>query len=78
MGTDHFLVFANSKDNNGNTLVSVNIYKWDQSIGMFTFSPWQSLANQGADALSVFQIEGVTYLVVVNNYNSHLNTYFVE
>lgn len=77
-GTDNFLVFANSKDNNGNTLVPVDIYKWDHSIGMFTFAAWQSLDNQGAEAVAVFEMEGVVYMAVANNYNSVQTTYIVE
>ncbi|VDI35962.1 G-protein coupled receptor 98 [Mytilus galloprovincialis] len=78
LGTDNLLVFANSKDNNGNTLVPVDIYKWDQSIGMFTFAAWQSLDNQGAEAVAVFEMEGVVYIAVANNYNSVQTTYIVD
>lgn len=77
-GSDHFLVFANSRDNNGETLVTVDVYRWDNTTRLFTPSPWQSLENQGAAAVAVVNIEGVTYMAVANNYNSKLKTYTVQ
>lgn len=77
-GSDHFLVFANSRDNNGETLVTVDVYGWDNTTRLFTPSPWQSLENQGAAAVAVVNIEGVTYMAVANNYNSKLKTYTVQ
>lgn len=77
-GSDHFLVFANSHDNNGETLVTVDVYRWDNTTRLFTPSPWQSLENQGAAAVAVVNIEGVTYMAVANNYNSKLKTYTVQ
>lgn len=71
-------MLVNSKDNNGNTLVPVDVFKWDKSIGMFTFTPWQQLTNQGAEGVAVFEMEGVVYMVVANNYNSEKKTYLVE
>ncbi|KAJ8304146.1 hypothetical protein KUTeg_017729 [Tegillarca granosa] len=75
---DHFVVFANSKDNNGETVVSVDVYKWDNTTKLFTPSPWQSLGNLGCQAVEVFVIEGVTYMAVANNYNSQLKTFQVD
>lgn len=77
-GSDHFLVFANSRDNNGETLVTVDVYRWDNTTRLFTPSPWQSLENQGAAAVAVVNVEGVTYMAVANNYNSKLKTYTVQ
>lgn len=77
-GDDHFLVFSNSRNNNGETLVNVDVYKWDNSTRLFTPSPWQSLENQGASAVAVVKIEGVIYMAVANNYNSKLKTYSVQ
>lgn len=77
-GSDHFLVFSNSRNNNGETLVHVDVYKWDNTTMLFTPSPWQRLENQGAVAVAVVNIEGVIYLAVANNYNSLLKTYTVQ
>ena len=77
-GTNHFLVFGNSRDDNSESLVSVDVFIWDNSSKMFMSSPWQSLDNQGASSIEVFALEGVIYLAVANNYNSQLKTYNVE
>lgn len=77
-GPSHFLVFANSIDNNGETLVNVDIFKFEDSSKMFTSSPWQSLSNLGAVGVDVFDIEGVIYMAVANNYDSKRKSYVIE
>ncbi|XP_069137444.1 adhesion G-protein coupled receptor V1-like isoform X2 [Argopecten irradians] len=74
----HYLVFANSIDNNGLTVVDVDVFKWEQNTKMFTASPWQSLSNLGAHAVEVFEVEGVMYMAVANYYDSERKTYIVD
>ncbi|XP_061172919.1 adhesion G-protein coupled receptor V1-like [Saccostrea echinata] len=77
-GSDHFLVLTNSRDNNGETLMNVDVYKWDNTTRLFTPSPWQRLENQGASAVAVLKIEGVVYMAIANNYNSKLKSYTIH
>ncbi|XP_060082724.1 adhesion G-protein coupled receptor V1-like [Ylistrum balloti] len=74
----HYLVFANSIDNNGLTVVDVDVFKWEESTKMFTASPWQSVSNLGAHAVEVFELEGVMYMAVANYYDSERKTYIVD
>ena len=72
----HYIVIANSQDNNGNTQVDTDIWRWEP--GNKRFAKVSAILTLGAEAVEVVDIEDKIFLMVANHYDSVGKTYQVE
>ncbi|XP_064619585.1 adhesion G-protein coupled receptor V1-like [Lineus longissimus] len=77
-GSSLYAVVLNYQNNQGQTTVHSGRYVWEDTAKRFSSVPKDFIPTRGARDLTTFNIDGLQYLVVANEYDSSTKSYEID
>jgi hypothetical protein len=73
-----YAVVLSYQDNKGQTAVDSGRYEWEKSSRRFSSVPKDFIPTRGARDVTTFNIDGLQYLGVANEYDSSTKSFEIE